>query len=171
MSLNLSYIPHLVYSLAIASLATHLLAHRKEWEAARAQMSARISVLESLSSRLRNGQTVEPEETQRLLGMVDAGISSIPRHTQPPAEGMGWRTVFLGRPDTSTPGSQASTPTQPTRTKATTQDDRDWDIREQTQVCLIYHMQTCALLQWSRHSRRNADANVDPLTLAVGSPA
>jgi hypothetical protein len=114
MSLNVAYIPHLVYSLAIASLATHLLANRKEWEAQRAHVSAQISVLESLSTRMRTRPRMD-DETQRLLNLVGSDAFSERRTvSKPRMEELNWWGALLGGADAKASVPAASIPAHAT---------------------------------------------------------
>ncbi|KAH8103512.1 hypothetical protein BXZ70DRAFT_735097 [Cristinia sonorae] len=51
------YIPHILYTVAITSIATHLLYHRKESEDQRLHISAHISLLESTLARLQSSSS------------------------------------------------------------------------------------------------------------------
>jgi hypothetical protein len=119
-----TYVPHLLYSLGIVSISTHMLWHRKEWEAQRAHAAARITVLESITGRLRGGERIDPQEIERLQRMVrgrgerdnletsDASFS--PEETR-------WREVLLGKAGVGQ--------------SANTYDQKDWDDRKCRYIC------------------------------------
>ncbi|KAL7277606.1 hypothetical protein ACG7TL_008533 [Trametes sanguinea] len=52
MSAALQYLPHIIYTIALTSIATHHLQQRKEFEAERAHVAAQLSILEDLRGRL-----------------------------------------------------------------------------------------------------------------------
>ncbi|OSC98457.1 hypothetical protein PYCCODRAFT_1471079 [Trametes coccinea BRFM310] len=52
MSAALQYLPHIIYTIALTSIATHHLQQRKTFEAERAHVAAQLSILEDLRARL-----------------------------------------------------------------------------------------------------------------------
>jgi hypothetical protein len=97
--MSTAYVPHVVYSLAFISLSTHLLWQRKAADTQRAQINARLSVLESLAGRLRAGEQVPQGEIDRLQNLVRGKNDSeaAPRQGSLLAEEVGWKDVFFGR--------------------------------------------------------------------------
>jgi hypothetical protein len=93
--------PHIVYSLAIVSLGIHTLWHKKTAEAQRAQIAARISILETLAADLRSGKNISDTEVERLKRL------SRPRQEDPAVsqdetkEEISWWEVILGNKDAS----------------------------------------------------------------------
>jgi hypothetical protein len=100
MSAAWGYVPHLLYSLSIVSISTHLLWHRKEWDSQRAHVAAQISVLKSITGRLRSGERMDAREIDRLQRMVrgkedkDASSASDASYS---TEETRWREVLLGK--------------------------------------------------------------------------
>ncbi|KAI0330428.1 hypothetical protein GY45DRAFT_1345974 [Cubamyces sp. BRFM 1775] len=63
----LAYLPHVIYSTALTSLAIHHLVQRKALEADRAHVAAQLSILEDLRTRLVhavNAQAVDPHRAE-----------------------------------------------------------------------------------------------------------
>jgi hypothetical protein len=118
-----AYIPHLLYSLGIVSISTHLLWHRKEWEAQRAHAAAQISVLESITQRLKNGERMDPKEIERLQRMVrgkEDTNSTSPSDSALSAEEIRWKEVLLGKAGAGR--------------DADAYDRRDWEARESLSI-------------------------------------
>lgn len=65
-----TYLPHIIYSTALTSIALHLLVTRKDADAAQRKAEARISLLEGLASRLRAGERVNSEELARVQKLL-----------------------------------------------------------------------------------------------------
>jgi hypothetical protein len=94
------FLPHIIYSVALTSISYHLLVHKKTAEAQKAQLTARISILESIIQSLRSDNLPSDVEIERLKKLARAHDI----HAQPPAtlggivnEKVNWRDVFLGR--------------------------------------------------------------------------
>lgn len=110
---NAAYLPHLFYSLAVTSLATHLLWTRTAAEEERRQLGAQVTLLESLSQRLRVGDISSDEvERMRRLAKDPPKADTATSHTGGP---IGWREVLLGRRRTGGEG------------RSEEYDQRDWD--------------------------------------------
>ncbi|KAI0669419.1 hypothetical protein C8Q78DRAFT_1070605 [Trametes maxima] len=60
----LAYLPHLLYSTALTSIAMHHLFQRKALEADRAHVAAQLSILEDLRTRLSAGGEPVPDERE-----------------------------------------------------------------------------------------------------------
>ncbi|KAI0765682.1 hypothetical protein BD413DRAFT_606152 [Trametes elegans] len=60
-----AYLPHLLYSTALTSIAMHHLAQRKALEADRAHVAAQLSILGALRARLAAGEDVPEREFAR----------------------------------------------------------------------------------------------------------
>ena len=93
-----SYLPHLIYSVALTSISLHLLVKRDAIETERAQLSAQISVLESVVRQLRTSDSnVNVAEVDRLMKLARAHREE--RLAQNRV--MSWRDVFLGKGEKS----------------------------------------------------------------------
>jgi len=97
-----TYLPHLIYATAISSLSLHLLMQKKSSAERIRQAGARISVLETLASRLEAGENVTDDEIARSRRMVREGAKDLYEEVNK-AGGMmkeadvDWKTVVLGR--------------------------------------------------------------------------
>lgn len=94
------YLPHVLYALAITSVSIHLLVQRKGGAEQRLQTRAQIDVLESVTQRLRSGESVTDAEIERLRRMVavaDQGREEKNRDGQLREKNVNWKEVLLGR--------------------------------------------------------------------------
>ena len=94
------YIPHIIYSIAITSITTHLLNQRKEFEDTRYRIQTHIALLESTVQRLRAGEDVPEIEFERIEKLkseerLDRGVARGVKVEG--GETIGWREVLLGR--------------------------------------------------------------------------
>ena len=87
------YLPHLVYSIALTSISFHLLSKRDAIDTERAQLSAQISVLESVVRRLRTPGSITDAEVDRLMKLARAHREE--QHGQ--SRMVSWRDVFIGK--------------------------------------------------------------------------
>jgi hypothetical protein len=90
------YLPHLIYSVALTSISFHLLVKRDAIETERAQISAQISVLESVVRQLRTPEstgTVDVAEVDRLMKLARAHREEQLAQNRV----MSWRDVFFGK--------------------------------------------------------------------------
>jgi len=92
-----TYIPHLIYSTVLTSLSFHLLFQKKQSEVDCAHLNAQISILESLAQRLRSGQDVSDEETDRLCRLAKTHKDGHVEGAKLKKEKIGWKDVFWGR--------------------------------------------------------------------------
>jgi hypothetical protein len=103
----LIYISGLIYNITKATVLTtlsfHLLFARRDADSERAQYAARISILQSLIERLREGERIDGAEVEKLMvlsrksrrgGEVDNQISEEERRGR---VGVTWKEAFLGR--------------------------------------------------------------------------
>lgn len=92
-----SYIPHLIYSVALTSFSFHLLFHRKQVDQDRAHIAAQTTILTSLATQLRSGPVPEAE-VERLLRLAKTHEfqDSVITKEKEKAK-IGWSDVFLGR--------------------------------------------------------------------------
>jgi hypothetical protein len=118
--MSLAYAPHIVYTLALISVSTHLLWHRKAVDAQRSHLGAQITVLESLTGRLRGGERISQADIDRLKNLVRAqeAATPAPQTGSLLAEEVGWKDVFFGR-------------TQPLESMSRSEeyDQKDWESR------------------------------------------
>ncbi|THH17458.1 hypothetical protein EUX98_g9128 [Antrodiella citrinella] len=105
--MNTRYIPHIIYTLAITSISTHLLWHRKESDDQRRHVSAHIALLESTVARLRAGDRLPDDELDRVLRFGEKSLSqeemerarAVARglvRTEGEKESIGWKEALLG---------------------------------------------------------------------------
>jgi hypothetical protein len=66
------YLPHIIYSVALTSISFHLLFKRDRIDTQRAQLSAQISVLESVVQQLQSRESVSDVELERLMKLARA---------------------------------------------------------------------------------------------------
>ncbi|KIY71445.1 hypothetical protein CYLTODRAFT_122957 [Cylindrobasidium torrendii FP15055 ss-10] len=88
----MNYWPHVVYSIAITSCSVHLVTQKNEQKDEKSRVDAKISVLESIASRLKQGERIQAEEMARLQRLVAS-------HSTKPEEGLTWREAFFGKKD------------------------------------------------------------------------
>jgi hypothetical protein len=98
------YVPHLIYSVALTSVSTHLLLQRKSIAEQRASISAQISILESIVQRLRSNEDMSDSELAQLKKLARVG-SHRGAHPSDGASGdsggrIGWKAA-LSTPKTS----------------------------------------------------------------------
>ncbi|KZT03916.1 uncharacterized protein LAESUDRAFT_761511 [Laetiporus sulphureus 93-53] len=97
-----AYVPHLLSSLALTSIAIHLVRQRNAATTDRAHLSAQISILESTVGRLRAGERIPPPELDRVLRLArsqteEQGEETIVERMREKEGEIGWKEVFLGR--------------------------------------------------------------------------
>src|ERR1700684_1857041 len=90
------YLPHIIYSIALTSISFHLLSKRDQIDTQRAQLSAQISVLESVVQQLQSRESVSDVELERLmkLARVNGGYPLV-QDTQKRA--VSWKDAIFGR--------------------------------------------------------------------------
>ncbi|PIL32715.1 hypothetical protein GSI_04830 [Ganoderma sinense ZZ0214-1] len=116
----LDYLPHLLYSTALTSIAMHHLHQRKAAADERSHVAAQISILEDLRARLSARESIPEREVERLWHLArshdvwaaralaaaaaadpsgageGANVKSVHMQARP-GEEIGWREVLLGR--------------------------------------------------------------------------
>jgi len=90
------YIPHIVYTIALTSISTHLLWHRKEYEEQRRHHETHISLLENTIARLKSGERASEKEFERIIKFGKGPELDTVEEVK---EIIGWRAVLLGRKD------------------------------------------------------------------------
>ncbi|KAI0314634.1 hypothetical protein OF83DRAFT_1017631, partial [Amylostereum chailletii] len=90
------YLPELVYSVALSSLSVHLLWARRAAASDKQILSARISILEDLTTRLRAGEVVSDAEVARLRKLAREGAGN-PDNIGEEDKAIGWKEVLFGR--------------------------------------------------------------------------
>ncbi|KAH9888389.1 hypothetical protein C8Q73DRAFT_794156 [Cubamyces lactineus] len=119
----LAYLPHVIYSTALTSLAIHHLAQRKALEADRAHVAAQLSILEDLRTRLihavnnqaasprAEGADLDPREIERLWRLARSHdvwraraeaaareeVAGASGESAAHGEGIGWKEVLFGK--------------------------------------------------------------------------
>jgi hypothetical protein len=96
------FLPHVLYSLAITSLSIHLILHKKEVDAQRANLTAQISILESIAQRLKWDKPPD-DELKRLKRLARAHEAGSPVQGLSKDLTVSWKDVILGakRPESS----------------------------------------------------------------------
>ncbi|KAM5544961.1 hypothetical protein V8D89_001072 [Ganoderma adspersum] len=116
----LEYLPHLLYSTALTSIAMHHLYQRKAAADERSHVAAQISILEDLRTRLSAREPIPEREIEQLWHLArshdvwvaraeaeaaaragdtastGANVKSVHMQARP-GEEIGWREVLLGR--------------------------------------------------------------------------
>ena len=99
------YIPHIIYTIAITSISTHMLWQRKEADDQRRYISAHIDLLQSCVQRLKAGERISDDELQRIrqfgrtaeeLERDRAVARGLVRTQGDGTESIGWREALLG---------------------------------------------------------------------------
>lgn len=113
--MSLRFMPHIIYSLALTSFSMHLLYERRATEEDRAHYSGKISILETLVRNLEQGQTMDPQEVERLRKLAGASTSHVSETNRNQAK-IGWKEVLLGKP-----------PSEQTLNGLASRDQGDWE--------------------------------------------
>jgi hypothetical protein len=96
-----TYLPHVLYSVAVISLSMHLVSERKTSSDERARMNARISILQSISEQLQSGRPLlsdDLERTKRLTRFPEQSLFEFGLK-----DPIGWKEVIFGQKGSSTP--------------------------------------------------------------------
>jgi len=93
----------------------HLLYERRATEEDRAHYSGKISILETLVRNLEQGQTMDPQEVERLRKLAGASTSHVSETNRNQAK-IGWKEVLLGKP-----------PSEQTLNGLASRDQGDWE--------------------------------------------
>lgn len=100
-----SYLPHAIYSLAITSVSIHLVSQRKDIDAERGHLTARISILQSIVDQLRSERNaVSDEELARLKRLAGLHKANLPAE-EDEKDDVSWKSVFFGRKSTEDPAT------------------------------------------------------------------
>lgn len=100
------YLPHVVYSTALTSLAMHSLFHRKEAEEERSHVAAQISILDSMAQRLRSGEDIPDKEFAQLWKLAKSHDVAPENENKEAGKGeIGWKDMFLGKKNLDSKGS------------------------------------------------------------------
>lgn len=94
--MSLRFMPHIIYSLALTSFSMHLLYERRAIGEDRAHYSGKISILETLVQSLERGQTMDPQEVERLRKLAGLSTSHVAEINRNQSK-IGWREVLLGK--------------------------------------------------------------------------
>ncbi|EPQ55232.1 hypothetical protein GLOTRDRAFT_76550 [Gloeophyllum trabeum ATCC 11539] len=92
-----SYLPHIIYSVALTSVSIHLLWQRKTAEAQKASVLAQTSILEDIAQRLRSNDDLSDEEYTRLRNLARKKGEAVFNPAEVKNEEIGWKDVFLGK--------------------------------------------------------------------------
>lgn len=94
--MSLRYAPHIVYSLALTSISMHMLFQRRIAQEDRSQISAKISILESLVDRFGQGEQIDRKELLRLRKLAGVLDPQTSENTYGDSK-TEWKDVVLGR--------------------------------------------------------------------------
>ncbi|KIL63994.1 hypothetical protein M378DRAFT_641515 [Amanita muscaria Koide BX008] len=97
MRLATSYIPHALYAIAVTSISIHLVSKRRTFEDERANVNARISILESIAEQLRSGKPINDDEVERLKRLARDPVKRDEEAMKSKSEEISWKEVFLGQ--------------------------------------------------------------------------
>jgi len=92
-----SYIPHALYAIAVTSISIHLVSKRRTFEDERANVNARISLLESIAKQLRSDKPINDEEVERLKRLARDPVKRDEETAKSKSEEISWKEVFLGQ--------------------------------------------------------------------------
>ncbi|KAM6502870.1 hypothetical protein JOM56_002847 [Amanita muscaria] len=92
-----SYIPHALYAIAVTSISIHLVSKRRAFEDERANVNARISILESIAEQLRSGKPINDDEVERLKRLARDPVKRDEEAMKSKSEEISWKEVFLGQ--------------------------------------------------------------------------
>jgi hypothetical protein len=95
--LNTTYIPHVLYSIAITSISIHLVSHKQAIADDRARIAARLATLESVAAQLRDSKHLSLEELDQLQRLAHPPPSSAAEQVRPIREEIGWKEMIFGR--------------------------------------------------------------------------
>lgn len=99
---RIRHLPELIYSVLFSSLSVNLLYQRREATTERRHLNARISILEDLTRRLKEGERIEETEIERLRKLGREGQRGVDENGVAVSvdEEIGWKEVFLGKKTT-----------------------------------------------------------------------
>ena len=121
----------------------HLLYERRAAEEDRAHFSGKISILETLVEDPKQGQTMDPQEVERLRKLAGVSASHAPKDVGRNESKIGWKEVLLGRK-----------PSEQTLIGSASRDQGDWERRRCTLVVIRLQIaHPCGPIY--RQSRRN----------------
>ncbi|KAK0491044.1 hypothetical protein IW261DRAFT_1435330 [Armillaria novae-zelandiae] len=95
--MSTSYLPHILYSMAIMSLSVHLVYQKHSLRKEKGRVTGQISVLEDVVTQLRSGEHLSREELQRLKKLA------MPSLEQEEKEEITWKEALLGKKDIKMP--------------------------------------------------------------------
>ncbi|KIY48027.1 hypothetical protein FISHEDRAFT_44028 [Fistulina hepatica ATCC 64428] len=87
-----TYVPHLIYSVALTSIAVNLVHQKRTNAEERVRVETRISLLQILAEALQSPGAVDDEGVARLKRLLRSHDSV--QLTLPPASDMGWLDIF-----------------------------------------------------------------------------
>ncbi|KDQ50881.1 hypothetical protein JAAARDRAFT_96532, partial [Jaapia argillacea MUCL 33604] len=94
--ISTQYIPHLIYSLSLTSISFHLLWQRRAAADQRAQLTAQISILDSLAERLRSSEHISLDELRKLRRLARPKEELVAGPLSGGGE-IGWKDVIFGK--------------------------------------------------------------------------
>lgn len=87
-----SYVPHIIYSVAITTFSIHLISQKTDIRERQSQITAKLSILESIRDRLQAGERIPAEEMMRLRKLARSANSRY-------EEEITWKEAMLGKKD------------------------------------------------------------------------
>ncbi|KAF8632490.1 hypothetical protein AX15_001859 [Amanita polypyramis BW_CC] len=94
MRIATGYIPHALYAIAVTSISIHLVNKRRTFSDEKANVNARISILESIAEQLQSNKSIPNAELERLKRLARAPVKE---NLTTGAEHISWKEVVFGR--------------------------------------------------------------------------
>ena len=98
------YLPHVLYSLATTTISIHLVGTRTTYSEERARINSQISILETISQRLRSNESISDDELERLKTLARPAEKATPNAGS--QEVIRWGDILWGQKKT---GGQSET--------------------------------------------------------------
>ncbi|KAG7449197.1 uncharacterized protein BT62DRAFT_929177 [Guyanagaster necrorhizus] len=104
--MSTSYLPHVLYSMAIMSLSVHLVYQKHSMRQEKGRVTGQISILEDVITQLRSGTHLSRTELQRLRKLA------MPSSKEEKEE-ITWKEALLGKKDIKTSSRTDDNSTKP----------------------------------------------------------
>jgi len=104
----------------------HLLYERRAIQEDRTHYAGKISILETLVQNLEQGQTMDPQEVERLRKLGGLSTSHVPEINRNKSK-IGWKQVLLGK-----------THSEQTLKESALRDQGDWEKRRRSPVVIDF---------------------------------
>ena len=94
MRIATGYIPHALYAIAVTSISIHLVNKRRSFSDEKANVNARMSILETITEQLRSDKSISNEELERLKRLARAPVKN---ESTAGGEHISWKEVIFNR--------------------------------------------------------------------------